>query len=43
MSLLVDNLFANVRAHTPPCTHVAVGLHRVDGRAELSVTASAPD
>jgi two-component system, OmpR family, sensor kinase len=38
----VDNLFANVRAHTPPETPVAVGLHRVDGRVELSVGDSGP-
>jgi two-component system, OmpR family, sensor kinase len=39
---VVDNLFANVRAHTPPGTPVTVSLHRVDGRAELSVTDSGP-
>jgi two-component system OmpR family sensor kinase len=39
---VVDNLFANVRAHTPPGTRVAVGLHRVDGRVELSVSDSGP-
>ncbi len=38
----VDNLFANVRAHTPPGTPVAVGLRRVDGRVELSVADSGP-
>jgi len=39
---VVDNLFANVRSHTPPGTPVSVGLHRVDGRAELSVSDSGP-
>ncbi len=39
---VVDNLFANVRAHTPPGTPVTVSLHRIDGRAELSVTDSGP-
>ncbi len=39
---VIDNLFANVRAHTPPGTPVAVGLHRVDGRVELSVSDSGP-
>lgn len=39
---VVDNLFANVRAHTPPGTPVTVGLHPIDGRAELSVTDSGP-
>jgi two-component system, OmpR family, sensor kinase len=39
---VVDNLFANVRAHTPPGTPVAVGVRRVDGRAELSVSDSGP-
>ena len=38
----IDNLFANVRSHTPAGTHVAVGLHRVDGRVELSVSDSGP-
>jgi two-component system OmpR family sensor kinase len=38
----VDNLFANVRAHTPSGTPVAVALRRVDGRAELSVADSGP-
>jgi two-component system OmpR family sensor kinase len=39
---LVDNLFANVRAHTPAGTPVAVELRRSDGRAELSVADSGP-
>jgi len=38
----VDNLFANVRSHTPPRTRVEVGLHRVDGRVELSVSDTGP-
>ena len=39
---VVDNLFANVRAHTPPGTPIAVSLHRVDGSAELSVSDTGP-
>jgi two-component system OmpR family sensor kinase len=39
---VVDNLFANVRAHTPHGTPVAVDLRRVDGAAELSVADSGP-
>jgi len=39
---VIDNLFANVRAHTPPGTPVSVGLHQVDGTAELSVGDSGP-
>ena len=39
---VIDNLFANVRAHTPPETPVAVSLHRVDGHAELSVSDTGP-
>jgi two-component system, OmpR family, sensor kinase len=39
---VIDNLFANVRAHTPPGTPVAVGLHRLDGKAALSVSDSGP-
>ena len=39
---VIDNLIANVRAHTPPGTPVAVGLHRIDGQAELSVSDSGP-
>jgi two-component system OmpR family sensor kinase len=39
---IVDNLFANVRAHTPPGTSVRVGLHREDGRAVISVADSGP-
>src|SRR5262249_43615036 len=39
---IVDNLFANVRAHTPPGTPVRVGLHRTNGRAVISVADSGP-
>jgi signal transduction histidine kinase len=39
---VIDNLFANVRAHTPPGTPVEIGLHRVDGRVELSVSDFGP-
>jgi two-component system OmpR family sensor kinase len=39
---VIDNLFANVRAHTPDGTPVAVGLERRDGRVELSVADSGP-
>ena len=39
---VIDNLFANVRAHTPPGTRVSVSLHRVNGHAELSVSDTGP-
>ena len=39
---VIDNLFANVRAHTPPGTPVTVGLQRIDGKVELSVSDSGP-
>jgi two-component system, OmpR family, sensor kinase len=39
---MIDNLFANVRAHTPPGTPVSVGLHRVEGSAELTVSDTGP-
>src|SRR5262249_49477293 len=39
---VLDNLFANVRSHTPPGTDVSVDLHRVDGRAELTISDSGP-
>jgi two-component system OmpR family sensor kinase len=39
---VIDNLFANVRAHTPPGTPVSVGLHRVDGKVELTFSDSGP-
>jgi two-component system OmpR family sensor kinase len=38
----VDNLFANVRAHTPADTQVSVALRRVDGTAELTVSDYGP-
>jgi len=39
---VVDNLLANVRAHTPPATDVTVALKRVDLRAELRVSDTGP-
>jgi two-component system OmpR family sensor kinase len=39
---LVDNLFANVRAHTPRASPVAVTLNADGSRAVLSVTDSGP-
>jgi two-component system OmpR family sensor kinase len=39
---IVDNLLANVRAHTPPDTAVQVTLAHVDGTAEISVADSGP-
>ena len=39
---VVDNLFANVRAHTSPETPVRVSLQRRDGIVELSVADSGP-
>jgi two-component system, OmpR family, sensor kinase len=42
MRQVIDNLFANVRSHTPPGTKVAVELQRVDGRVELSVSDTGP-
>lgn len=39
---VIDNLFANVRAHTPGGTRVSVGLDHVDGLAELSVSDTGP-
>ena len=39
---VLDNLFANVRAHTPPGTPVAVDLRSVDGAARLSVADHGP-
>lgn len=38
----IDNLFANVRAHTPPGTPVTVSLHRLDGKAALGVSDAGP-
>ena len=39
---IVDNLLANVRAHTAPDTAVQVTLAHVDGTAEISVADSGP-
>ena len=39
---IVDNLLANVRAHTAPGTAVQVTLTQVDGTAEISVADSGP-
>jgi two-component system OmpR family sensor kinase len=39
---VLDNLLANARAHTPEGTPVAVGLHRADGKAELTVADRGP-
>lgn len=39
---IVDNLLANVRAHTPPETGASVSLHRVDGNARVSVSDRGP-
>jgi len=39
---IVDNLLANVRAHTPPGTPVRVTLSRRNGNAEIAVADSGP-
>ena len=39
---IVDNLFANVRSHTPANSPVRVSLERRDGRAVISVADSGP-
>ncbi len=39
---IVDNLFANVRSHTPPGSPVNVRLERVDGHAVITVADSGP-
>jgi two-component system OmpR family sensor kinase len=39
---VIDNLFTNVRAHTPPGTPVSVDLRRVNGKVELRVADSGP-
>jgi two-component system OmpR family sensor kinase len=39
---VLDNLFANVRAHTPPGTPVSVELRSADGLARLAVADSGP-
>jgi two-component system OmpR family sensor kinase len=39
---VVDNLLANVRAHTPPGAPAHVRLHQADGNAVLEVADSGP-
>jgi len=39
---IVDNLLANVRAHTPPGTPTSVSVTRRNGSAEISVTDAGP-
>jgi two-component system, OmpR family, sensor kinase len=39
---IVDNLLANVRAHTPPGTPASVSVTRRNGSAEIAVTDSGP-
>src|SRR5215208_2887439 len=39
---IVDNLLANVRAHTPPGTPVRVTLSRRNGNAEIAVADAGP-
>jgi two-component system OmpR family sensor kinase len=39
---IIDNLLANVRAHTPPGSPVSVTLTRDDGAAEIAVRDSGP-
>ena len=39
---IVDNLLANVRAHTPPGTSASVSVTRRNGSAEISVTDAGP-
>ena len=39
---IVDNLLANVRAHTPPGTPVAVSVRRQNGTAEIAVSDAGP-
>jgi len=39
---IVDNLLANVRAHTPPGTPASVSVTRRNGSAEISVTDAGP-
>jgi two-component system OmpR family sensor kinase len=39
---VLDNLLSNARAYTPAGTPVSVGLHRVDGKVELSVADHGP-
>jgi two-component system OmpR family sensor kinase len=39
---IVDNLLANVRAHTPPGTPASVSVARSNGSAEIAVTDAGP-
>jgi two-component system OmpR family sensor kinase len=39
---IVDNLLANVRAHTPAGTRVDVSLRRLDGTAQITVADAGP-
>jgi two-component system OmpR family sensor kinase len=39
---VVDNLLANVRAHTPPASPARVAVRRVNGNVELEVDDSGP-
>jgi two-component system OmpR family sensor kinase len=39
---VVDNLLANVRAHTPADTKTTISVHRVDGNAVLEVRDEGP-
>jgi two-component system OmpR family sensor kinase len=39
---LIDNLLANVRAHTEPATPAAITLQRVNGTAQITVSDSGP-
>jgi two-component system OmpR family sensor kinase len=39
---IIDNLFANVRSHTPPGSPVRVSLEKVDGHAVITVADSGP-
>ena len=39
---IVDNLLANVRAHTPPGTPASVSVRRRNGSAEIAVTDAGP-
>jgi two-component system OmpR family sensor kinase len=39
---VIDNLFANIRSHTPDGTPIAVGLHASDGHARLTVADRGP-
>ena len=39
---IIDNLLANVRAHTPPDSPVSVTVTRVNGTAEIAVSDAGP-